>query len=93
MKFKKLDRRMRGFGDFLYVADFPNHNESQQFAQARAWCASQWGASVELDIWYDYDGLKNPLWCWERGEYNTKYRCRIYIVTEEDAAVFKLTWK
>lgn len=92
MKLYKIDSMSTGFGDFVYVADFPRQIESGRFAEIRSWCTGLWGPTVEIDIWYDYNGLKNPIWSWQRGIYNNGYKCKIYISSEEDAALLRLAW-
>ena len=92
MKIKKLDKRMPGYGDFTHCADFSERGNRKQFAEVRRWCVEQWGESVEYDLWEDYAEFRNPAWCWERGEYNKSYRCRIFLASEKEAQWFMLKW-
>jgi hypothetical protein len=93
VKFKKLDRRMTGYGQFTHVADFAYGKDDRiNFILARRWCEEQWGETVEFDFWTDYDEFKNPAWTWERGEFNKTYRCRIFFVSEKEASWFALKW-
>ena len=93
MNLKKLDRRMNGYGNFLYVVDYMYRPGGlRNFVEVRKWCTDTFGPSVELDIWEDFDDLKNPKWSWERGEFGKSYRCRIFIADEKTASLFSLRW-
>lgn len=89
----KLDKRMKGYGHFIYVADYSYKKDGTlSFLEVRRWCTQQFGESVELDAWEDYPALRNPKWSWERGEFNRNYRCRIFLATEKEAEWFSLRW-
>jgi hypothetical protein len=92
MKLKKLDGRHNGYGVFTHYVDFPGDRMRKPFMEVRNWCVEQWGTSCEEDIWHDYPDLRNPHWCWERGSYNSVYKCRIYLVSEFESAWFLLKW-
>jgi hypothetical protein len=92
IKVKKLDRRMNGYGQFIYAANFPSFVDADRFSQVRQWCWEQWGPSVELEIWQRYPDFKNPKWAWERGEFNKSYRCRIFLSSDQEAEWFILRW-
>jgi hypothetical protein len=93
MKMKKLDKRMTGYGLFTHVADFTYGKEDRlKFVEARNWCQEQWGNSCEIDLWESYHILRNPAWCWERGEFNKSYRCRIFLASEKETQWFHLKW-
>jgi hypothetical protein len=92
MNLKKLDKRMTGYGTFLYSVDFSYRHETLSFAEVRKWCIDTWGNSVEIDIWHNYPTLRNPAWSWERHQSAREYTCRIFLVSEGEAAWFKLRW-
>jgi hypothetical protein len=93
MKFKRLDRRMTGYGNFTHVADFSyGRGDHRLFVEARNWCQEQWGTSCEIDLWTEHLDLQNPAWSWERGSFNKNYRCRIFLVSEKEAQWFSLRW-
>lgn len=92
MKFKKLDRRMNGYGDFTYGIDLWA-DTGRQFNEVREWCWQTFGPSCELDIWNDLDrpgDVRNEKWSWDRGQYNKSFRCMIYLKDEQEANWFKL---
>lgn len=95
MKFKKLDRRMNGHGDFKYGVDFAWSTGSPAFDEVRQWCWETFGASTELDIWHERDrptDNRNPKWAWDRGQFNKSWRCIIYLKDDQEANWFKLRW-
>jgi hypothetical protein len=96
MKFKKLDRRMNGYGDFTYGIDFTSRElAGPAFDEVRQWCWESFGPSTELDIWEVRDrpeDTRNDKWAWDRGQYNKSWRCIIYLATEKEANWFKLRW-
>mgnify|MGYP003333544656 CR=1 FL=1 len=85
MKLKKLDRRMKGFVNFKYVAKLRRRTDSKKFKEMRQWCWEQWGASCEQDIWEEGD---NPAWSWGVED----YEFRIYIGSDKEAAWYTLKW-
>ena len=85
MKLIKLDRRMKGYGDFKYVAKFRRRSEYQKFKEVRKWCWEQWGISSELELWDEDD---NPAWCWGIED----YELRVYIAGDKEAAWYGLKW-
>ena len=93
MKIKLLDKRMNGYGKFKYGVDFTYNWKGTRFDHARTWCWENYGASVELDIWEDLpENERNPLWAWDRGQYNKSFRCMIYLATDKEANWFRLRW-
>ena len=96
MKFKKLDRRMNGNGDFTYGVDFTyNPRSGPRFDHVRQWCWETFGPSVEYDIWENLDlpgETRNDKWAWDRGIYNKTSRCIIYLKSDQEASWFKLRW-
>ena len=95
MKIKKLDKRMNGYGDFMYGVDFTYNWQGTRFDHAREWCWESFGPSCELDIWEELPTLNEPRnekWAWDRGQYNKSYRCMIYLATDKEANWFKLRW-
>lgn len=94
MKLKKLDKRMTGYGDFVYSVDFPVNRGKvlMDFFEVREWCFEQWGRSAEIDIWQKFPQIQNPAWAWERGEFNKTYRCRIFLASDKEAHWFTLRW-
>lgn len=95
MKFKKLDRRMNGYGDFTYAVDFASSPMGAKFNDVRQWCWETFGPSCELDIWDVLDrpdDVRNERWAWDRGQYNKTWRCIIYLATDQEANWFKLRW-
>jgi hypothetical protein len=92
MKLKKLDKRMTGYGIFMYSVDFSTHDDTHAFAEVRSWCIEQWGNSVEVDIWQRFRPLRNPAWSWERNHGEKKYVCRIFLAGETEVSWFTLRW-
>lgn len=93
MKIKKLDRRMNGYGDFKYAADFTYNWKGTRFDHAREWCWTTFGPSVELDIWHELDRPgdgRNDKWAWDRGQYNKTFRCIIYLKGDQEVTWFRL---
>jgi hypothetical protein len=81
---KKLDRRMKGYGEFKYTAQF-TLREKDQFCDMREWCWNQWGASCEFDFW---SNTKNPTWCW----ISDQYRIQLYFSSDKEYQWFLLKW-
>lgn len=92
MKFKKLDRRMTGYGVFKYAIDFPYEKDTVDFVKVRKWLQQQFGESVEWDIWDNYPDLANPHWAWDRGMFNKTYRCRIFVAGDAEYQWLLLKW-
>lgn len=86
MKVKKLDRRMKGYGDFSRRVDF-FHKDVEQFIAVRKWCWEQWGPSCEIEF-YRQQSNKNPSWAWLVDQ----WRIRIYLATDKEAQWFHLRW-
>ena len=85
MKLKKLDRRMKGFGDFKYSSKFRRRFDGDRFIEARNWCWETWGPSCELEFW---DAGKNPAWTWVF----TEFEMKIYLTGDKEASWFTLKW-
>lgn len=87
MKLTKIDKRMIGAEYFTHAVIF-DKNKTSLFVEARRWCVSQWGDSLEYDIWREFRSLRNLNWCWERTEGARYYRCRIMFKDEQLASWF-----
>lgn len=88
----KLDRRHTGSGSFVYAVEFSYGRQGRMFAEARAWATSQWGPTVEVDIWTEHPDLRNSQWSWERTITNKVNKCRIFLATDKEANWFALRW-
>ncbi len=91
MRIKKLDKRMKGYGDFKYGIDFSWNWEGVRFDHARQWCWETLGASVEYDIWTELQIAgeeKNERWCWDRNQYRTM----IYLKSDAERNWFVMRW-
>lgn len=98
MELIKLDGRMSGFPHFKYAASFV-FGESDKFIDIREWCIEQWGLSLELDLWKFFndrplstENQTNPVWCWERSTNGSRYKCKIYLLSDAEMIWFKLKW-
>jgi hypothetical protein len=85
MKLEKLDRRMKGHGDFKYKIAYRHMAERLKFIEARNWCWEQWGPSSEYVFW---DATINPSWCWEINEWETK----ILLASDKEVQWYILKW-
>jgi len=85
MKIKKLDRRMKGFGDFKYKITYRKKTERTKFIDARNWCWTQWDSSSEYELW---DTSVNQHWSWVIDEWETK----ILLASDKEAQWFTLKW-
>jgi len=93
MLLDKIDRRMKGYGDFVYVVDYRyGKGKDHKFLEVRRWCTETFGPRVELDAWIEYPDLRNQLWSWERGIFVKSYRCRIFLRDDKAASIFSLKW-
>ena len=91
MKLKKVDGRMSGYNSFPYCVELPGRTNMQKFVEIRQWCWDTWGPSCELDIWQIQEWYdQNNEWCWLRE--TAYYKCRIYLGSEQAAALFTLKW-
>ncbi len=90
MKIRKLDRRMKGYGDFVYGVDFSWNWEGVRFDQARQWCWETFGPSTELDIWHELEPTSenNSRWAWDRNQYRTM----IYLKSDVERNWFVMRW-
>jgi hypothetical protein len=86
MKLTKLDKRMKGYGEFTHYIEY-SRPQALDFIKCRNWCWSQWGPSSELDLWWGR--VPNEKWCWIMDD----WRLRIYLRTEAEAQWFLLKWK
>lgn len=92
MRLKKLDRRMAGYGNFVYIVEFSSSkNDTIKFIECRRWCIEQFGQSVEYSIWEDFPEFRNSKWSWEREKYNSYLRCRLYL-DEQASQWISLKW-
>lgn len=93
LKVKRLDKRYAGHPQFKYFIDLPRRGETNFFS-IREWCWTTWGPSKHWhDWWYgheffDADTSQNANWCWIDDE----YRHRILFASQEDVALFKLSF-
>jgi len=88
MKVKKIDRRMKGFGNFVRIVDFYEF-QFQHFLDLRNWCWEQWGPSCEFKYWKKQnEAERNPAWCWDVDEWKN----RIYFANESEVQWFYLRW-
>ena len=87
-KIKKIDRRMRGHGNFAYYADYQYATGGdRKFLETRFWCTDTFGGTVELDAWEIFPEFRNKLWSWERQQFGR----RIFLA-EEALSIFSLRW-
>lgn len=86
MKIKRLDRRMKGYGDFEYKIEYRKKIDRRDFVEQRNWCWEQWGPSCELENW---DLATNPAWCW----FNDEWGMKILLASEREATWYTLKWK
>ena len=86
MKLTKLDKRMKGYGEFSHYIEY-TRPRGLDFIKCRNWCWGQWGASSELDLWWKHRPNEN--WCWIMDD----WRLRIYLRTEAEAQWFLLKWQ
>ena len=91
MRIRKLDKRMTGYGDFKYGADFSWHWQGARFDQVRQWCWETFGPSVEVDIWRELgtiDEPRNERWAWDRNQYRTM----VYLKSDAERNWFVMRW-
>lgn len=92
---KKTDKRFTGREYFGYYVNLASKTTEPNFHDVRAWCWEQWGPSKELSDWLKdrrfgaaAGPCQNPHWCWS----NDEYRRRIMFHSQEEAAMFTLTF-
>ena len=85
MKLKKLDARMKGYGDFKYAAKFRKSGDRERFIEIRNWCWETWGPSCELEFWKED---RNPAWSWAV----TEFEMKIYLDGDKEASWYTLKW-
>lgn len=90
---KKTDKRMLGNMYFKYYIDFNSASNHIDFVTARRWCVSQFGDSVEYDIWVENKILRNEKWCWDRTIKHKTFRCRIMFSDQEAASWYILNFQ
>jgi hypothetical protein len=101
-KLVTLDRRNNGHGFWKYYVkadtfvpkmSVSGQSRRQYFFEWREWCWNTWGPSKEVlefgsnDV-FDNKFCSNAHWCWQ----NEQYVVRIYLKSDDEAALFMLRW-
>ncbi len=87
----KLDGRHTGTQNFKYRVEVrgPRDERVLQFVELREWCTQTWGRGVEREF---ANLVKCANWGWHTGRDILYDSLFIYLVNDEDIALFKLKW-
>ena len=87
----KLDGRHAGTQYFKYRAEIRGTREDrvQGFVDVRDWCYQTWGSGTEREFAHI---VKCAHWGWHTGRDILFDPLYIYLVDDQDAALFKLKW-
>lgn len=92
MKIQKIDKRMVGSPDFKYRVSFLLGRNIGVFLDIRQWCKTQFGESIEYELWRlnTYKKYQNEQWSWMLNQHKFPYTSYIFLTSDKELQWFYL---